>query len=88
VIPRISDARHAGEYRVWLCFADGLMGKINLERELWGAAFEPLKDLAEFAKVRFEPDLDKIAWPNGADFAPEFLNDELKAALAAFSVAE
>ena len=88
MIPRIIDARHAGGYRVWLRFADGLTGEIDLKRELWGPAFEPLKDVTEFAKLRFEPDLGTIVWPNGADFAPEFLHDELKAALAASSVAK
>ena len=88
MIPRIIDARHAGGYRVWLRFADGLTGEIDVERELWGPAFEPLKDVTEFAKLRFEPDLGTIVWPNGADFAPEFLHDELKAALAASSVAK
>jgi hypothetical protein len=88
MIPRIIDARHAGGYRVWLRFADGLTGEIDVERELWGPAFEPLRDVVEFAKLRFEPDLGTIVWPNGADFAPEFLHDELKAALAASSVAK
>jgi hypothetical protein len=80
---RLIDARYAGGYRVWLRFADGLIGEIDLDAELWGPAFAPLKDVAEFAKVRFEPDLGTIVWSNGADFAPEFLHDELKAALAA-----
>ena len=88
MIPRIVDARYAGGFRVWLRFADGLTGEIDLERELWGPAFEHLKDVAEFAKFRFEPDLGTIVWPNGADFAPEFLHDELKAALAASGVAK
>jgi hypothetical protein len=88
MIPRIIDARHAGAYQVWLRFADGLTGEIDLESELWGPAFEPLKNAAEFARVRFEPDLGTIAWPNGADFAPEFLHDELKSALATSGVAK
>lgn len=85
MIPRIIDARHAGDYRVWLRFADGLTGEIDLERELWGPAFEHLKDAAEFARLRFDPELGTIVWPNGADFAPEFLYDELKAASAAIA---
>lgn len=88
MMPRVTDARHAGGYRVWLRFADGLSGEIDLERELWGPVFLPLKDIAEFAKLRVEPDFSTIVWPNGADFAPEFLHDELKAALAATSAAE
>ena len=88
MMPRVIDARHAGGYRVWLRFVDGLSGEIDLEGELWGPVFVPLKDLAEFAKVRLEPDLGTIVWPNGADLAPEFLYDELKATLAAKSAAE
>jgi hypothetical protein len=59
-----------------------LSGEIDLEKELWGPVFEPLKDVAEFAKVRFDPEADTIVWPNGADLAPEFLYDALGAALA------
>ncbi len=87
MLARVIDARHAGGYRVWLRFADGLSGEIDLERELWGPVFVPLKDVAEFAKLRVEPDLGTIVWPNGADFAPEFLHDELEAALASSKTA-
>lgn len=73
---------------MWLRFADGLTGEIDLERELWGPVFVPMKDVAEFVKVRLEPDLGTIVWANGADFAPEFLYDELKSVLAAKSAAE
>jgi hypothetical protein len=83
MLARIIDARHAGGYRVWLRFEDGLSGEIDLERELWGPVFEPLRDVTEFAKLRVEPDLGTIVWPNGADLAPEFLYDEVKATRAA-----
>jgi hypothetical protein len=82
MIPRVIDARHAGGYRVWLRFADGLTGEIDLEGELWGEVFEPLKDVAEFAKLRADPELDTIVWPNGADLAPEFLYEEVQKARA------
>lgn len=88
MIPRVTEARHAGSYRVWLRFADGLSGEVDLESELWGPIFVPLKDLAEFAKVRCEPELGTIVWPNGADFAPEFLYDELKTTLSSANAAE
>ncbi len=87
MLARVIDARHAGGYRVWLRFADGLSGEIDLERELWGPVFVPLREVAEFAKLRVEPDLGTIVWPNGADFAPEFLHDELEAALASSKTA-
>ena len=48
-----------------------------------GPGVVPLKHVAEFAKLRVEPDLGTIVWPNGADLAPEFLYGEVNAALAA-----
>jgi hypothetical protein len=38
---------------------------------------EPLRDEAFFAKVVFHPELHTLVWPNGADFAPEFLREKL-----------
>ena len=78
MLPRVIDARHAGAYRVWLRFADGLTGEIDLEFELWGEVFEPLKDVGEFAKLRADLELETIVWPNGADFSPEFLYEKVK----------
>jgi hypothetical protein len=52
MMPRVMDARHAGKYRVWLRFDDGLSGEIGLEDELWGSVFDPLKDVAEFSHSR------------------------------------
>ena len=80
MLPRVIDARHAGAYRVWLRFADGLTGEIDLESELWGEVFEPLKDVGEFAKLRADLELETIVWPNGADFSPEFLYEKVKQA--------
>lgn len=88
MLTKVTDARHAGGFRVWLRFADGLTGEVDLAEELWGPVFEPLKDEIEFAKFRADPDLDTIVWPNGADFSPEWLHQRLKAALAARQAAE
>lgn len=79
-LPRLTDARHAGRYRVWLRFDDGSEGEIDLEDQLWGEVFQPLKDERVFAQLRLYPELDTICWPNGADLAPEFLYERLKSA--------
>lgn len=79
MLPRVIDARHAGGHRVWLRFADGLTGEIDLSNELWGGVFEPLKDPTEFAKLRVDPALDTIVWPTGADLSPQWLHDQIKA---------
>jgi hypothetical protein len=77
MIPRVIDARHAGGYRVWLRFQDDLTGEIDLQSELWGPVFEPLKDVREFAKLRADPELQTLAWENGADLAPEYLYERV-----------
>jgi hypothetical protein len=35
--------------------------------------FAPLRDPLVFAQVAVDPETRTIVWPNGADFAPEFL---------------
>jgi Protein of unknown function (DUF2442) len=79
MLPRIVDARHAGGFRVWLRFADGLTGEIDLTDQLFGPVFEPLKNLDVFAQVRIDPETDTITWPNGADFSPTWLREQLLA---------
>ncbi len=79
MIPRLLEARYLGGYRVWLRFKDGLAGELDLKEELWGEVFEPLKDVAEFAKLKADPELHTLVWPNGADFAPEWLWEKVKA---------
>ena len=76
----VSAVRHTGGYRVWLRFNDGAEGECDLEPQLHGEVFEPLRDVALFAQVRLHAEYDTIVWPNGADLAPEFLYDEVKRA--------
>ncbi len=70
----VTKARYLGEHRVRLRFADGAEGDIDLEPFIHGPVFQPLKDPAFFAG--FEID-DTLVWPNGADFAPEFLRENI-----------
>lgn len=78
---RVTDARHVRDYVVWLRFSDGTEGEVDLRRELHGEVFERLKDKKLFATVAVHPDWHTIAWPNGADLAPEFLHAAVKAGL-------
>ena len=74
----VLEARYIRDYIVWLKFRDGTSGEIDLGPELWGEVFEPLKDVAFFRQFRVDPDCETLVWPNGADFAPEFLHDNVK----------
>lgn len=78
MLPKLQEARYQGEYRIWLKFLDGTEGEINLEKELWGEVFQPLKDKARFSKFWLDEELETIVWKNGADFAPEFLYQQLR----------
>jgi hypothetical protein len=60
-------------YKLRLMFNDGVAKDVDLENELYGAVFEPLKDIEFFKQVAVNPDTNTVEWPNGADFAPEFL---------------
>lgn len=73
-------ARALGGHRVWLRFNDELEGEIDLLEDLRGEVFEPLKDPEVFKNFAVEYTLE---WPNGADFAPEFLHERVRAARAA-----
>jgi hypothetical protein len=80
VLAHIVDARHMAGHRLWLRFSDGAEGEVDLGAELYGEVFEPLKDVEYFRTFRVHPELRTVVWPNGADFAPEFLRASLRVA--------
>lgn len=73
MIPRLESARYTAGYRIYLRFADGRQGEADLEQELWGEAFEPLRDPAVFRSFKLDHELNTLVWPGGADLAPEYL---------------
>lgn len=73
----VKNTRYIENFRIWVLFDDGLEGIVDLELFLKGPVFEPLQKIDYFKKVFVDPQLGTISWPNGADFAPEFLRDKL-----------
>lgn len=71
MLPDVIAVRPLTGHRLRLRFDDGFEGDVDIARlvELSGV-FEPLRDLAYFARVAVVPDLGTIAWPNGADIDP------------------
>ena len=72
---KVTSAQVLGHYRLRLGFSDGSLRDVDLTGELRGPVFEPLADPDFFAQVHVDDELGTVVWPNGADFAPEFLNE-------------
>ena len=74
----VTNAKYLRDYVIWLQFNDGAEGEVDLQAELDGEVFGPLKDLERFKRFRVDPELETIVWDNGADLAPEFLRAQIK----------
>ena len=75
---RVSEARYVSGYILWLRFSDGVVGEVDLAADLDGEIFEPLRDPPMFRSFTLHPELHTVVWPNGADFAPEFLRQRVR----------
>jgi hypothetical protein len=69
----VSSVLYLKDYQLRLEFNDGKVKDLELKNELSGEIFEPLNKIEFIKKVWVNPDTGTIEWPNGADFAPEFL---------------
>lgn len=72
----VVSAEYRAGYIYTVLFDDGSKGDVDfapyLER---GPIFEPLRNLEFFKRARIEG--GTIAWPNGADIAPETLYEKV-----------
>ena len=72
-LPHVIRATYEKGFRIHLTFNDGTAASVDFESWLSGPVFEPLKRPAYFRK--FFIDGGTVAWPNGADIAPETLHE-------------
>ncbi len=70
-LPVVIQAEYRGGYTIHLTFNDGVETTMDFAEWLEGLVFEPLKEVDYFQ--RFFLDGGTVAWPNGADIAPETL---------------
>ena len=71
MLPSVTTAKYVKGYLIAVKFNDGTKKVIDFEPWLNGPIFKPLKNKDYFKK--FFVDGPTIAWPNGADIAPETL---------------
>lgn len=73
---RITAVEPLDGYVLRIRFSDGSRRDLDLESELSGPVFDPLRDLELFRKVAVDPELGTIVWPNGADMDPDVLHGD------------
>lgn len=75
MLPSVTKAKYVSGYLIEVKFNDGTKKVIDFEPWLTGPIFRRLKSKDYFKK--FFIDGPTIAWPNGADIAPETLYEAL-----------
>ena len=74
----VEECEYVKEFTLRVKFNSGEVVEIDLQGELHGEVFEPLRSIDFFKNFSRNPETNTIEWPNGADFAPEFLREKGK----------
>lgn len=70
VIHEIVDVEVLPPHALRVVFEDGEVRQLDLSDQLDGPVFAPLRDPAEFARVKVDPETGTVTWPSGADLDP------------------
>jgi len=68
---KVSNAEYLDNYRIKLTFNNGETKTVDLQNELDGSVYKPLRQLDYFKNFRLP--YNTVEWDNGADYAPEYL---------------
>jgi hypothetical protein len=76
--PDITEASvvHHGVLR--LTFADGLSGEVEVLNRMRGPVFADARTPKGFGQVSVDKETGTIAWPSGADLAPDTLYERVR----------
>ncbi len=75
---RVREFRIVAPYTLRVAFDDATEQVIDFRPVLAGELLGPLRELTLFNQVRIDPEVYTLVWPNGADFAPEFLHKNVR----------
>ena len=78
MFPRIAEVRHIRAYRLELTFTNGERAELDLADRIVGrgGVFAPLEDIDFFNKVKVDPEIGTLVWPNEVDLCPDVLYSE------------
>ncbi|MSR08545.1 MAG: DUF2442 domain-containing protein [Gammaproteobacteria bacterium] len=75
---RIIAAWPLERYQLWLAYADGTEGAVDLEQQLAPWSLEPLRDVREFRRLTLNRSQNLLVWPSGVDLDTSALYRELR----------
>jgi len=76
--PDITEARAVRHGVLAVTFADGLQGEVEVLERMRGPVFETARTSEGFAKVEVDSETGTVAWPGGADLAPDTLYERVR----------
>lgn len=74
----ITDATVVDHGVLRLVFADGLRGEVEIIDRMRGPVFEHARTAEGFSEVFVDAEIGTVAWPGGADLAPDTLYERVR----------
>lgn len=65
MVVRLIAAWHLERYQLWLAYADGTEGAVDLEDQLAPWSLDALRDMGEFRRFRVDRGVNTLVWPSG-----------------------
>jgi hypothetical protein len=74
-ICRVTGVEVVAPFTLEIVFDDGTVKRVNFKNALYGEMYGPLRDEKIFSRVKVDPEVHTIVFPNGADFDPSILRN-------------
>lgn len=74
---KVAEVQAREGYRIWVQFADGMEGEVDLSDLAGKGVFRSWEDRSAFEKMFVHPESETVAWPGGIDLCPDSLYEEV-----------
>jgi hypothetical protein len=74
---QIEEAEARPGYRLWVRFADGVEGEVDVSELVGKGVFSAWEDPQVFQSVEVDAESGTVVWPGGLDLAPDALYREI-----------
>lgn len=69
--PKPVDVEARPNYRIWVKYADGPSGEVDLSDLVGKGAYAALEDASFFKRVHIDPESEAITWGNNVEICPD-----------------